>query len=290
MSGPLRLALIANPGAGGGTGREELVAALRAAGAEAEAIGLDALERVDATRHDRLVVAGGDGSIAPVAAAAVGAGLPLAVIPAGTANDFVRALALAPDVEGAVRLAASRSAAERTLDLARVDGRPFLNVASAGLPVPAARSARRLKGALGPLAYALGGVRAAARAAPVRAEVRVDGRLLYAGRAWHVIVAGSGAFGGGSDVEPADPADGLLDVVVITAGRRARLAVHAYGLRRGRIAGQRGVRRARARVASVALAGEAVMNVDGEVVPVGRPAGFTLQPGVLRLIVPPGSD
>ena len=41
-----------------------------------------------------------------------------------------------------------------------MDGRPFVNAANAGLAVAAARSAAPLKKALGPLAYALGAVRA----------------------------------------------------------------------------------------------------------------------------------
>lgn len=284
-TGGARVALVANPGAGGGGAEEQPAGALRAAGATVTALGLDQLERIDPERHDRVAVAGGDGSIAPVAAAAARAGLPLAVIPTGTANDFARALGLPSDPAAAARLAATGTAV-RALDLARLDGRPFVNAASAGLNVPAARAAGRLKGALGPLAYAVGGVRAALLARPIRVEVTADGRPFFAGPAWQVIVASSGAFGGGSDVDPADPDDGLLDVVVIAAGPRARLAVHAYGLRRGRISGQRGVRRARAARVEVTQHGEAAMNVDGELIETARPARFWVDAGAFALVVP----
>ena len=50
-------------------------------------------------------MAGGDGSIAPAAAAAGAAGLPLAVIPAGTANDFAHGMKLPLDLDEACRLA-----------------------------------------------------------------------------------------------------------------------------------------------------------------------------------------
>ena len=80
---------------------------LRAAGAEAELQTFPPSEcdAAVATRPDRLVVAGGDGSIAPAAEAAAGAGIALAVIPAGTANDFARAMELPDDLDDACRLA-----------------------------------------------------------------------------------------------------------------------------------------------------------------------------------------
>ena len=116
---------------------------------------------------------------------------------------------------------------ERTkpLELGRLsDGRPFVNVASAGLASVAARNAQPLKPRLGPLAYGVGAARAAATEAPLRATVRVDGRTDFDGRSWQVIVAVSGAFGGGSGVAEADPDDGRLDVVVLPAGSRLGLA------------------------------------------------------------------
>ena len=42
--------------------------------------------------------------------------------------------------------------------------------------------------------------------------MRADGATVFEGEAWQVIVAVTGAFGGGSEVGAADPQDGLLDV------------------------------------------------------------------------------
>ena len=95
--------------------------------------------------------------------------MPLAVLPTGTANDFARAYGLPGDPREAAELAAD---GERTrpLELGRLaDGRPFVNVASAGLASVAARNAQPLKPRLGPLAYGVGALRAAAaRAAAAR--------------------------------------------------------------------------------------------------------------------------
>src|SRR3712207_7308671 len=50
----------------------------------------------------------------------------------------------------------------------------------------------------------------------------VDGREAFTGRAWQVTVASTGAFGGGAEIEEADPHDGLLDLVVVPAGHQDR--------------------------------------------------------------------
>ena len=105
----------------------------------------------------------------------------------------------------------------------------------------AARNAQPLKPRLGPLAYGVGALRAAAREHPLPVTVRGDGRTLFDNHAWQVIVAVSGAFGGGSGVAEADPDDGVLDVVILPAGSRAGLARRAWGLRTRTIAQQRDV-------------------------------------------------
>ena len=136
----------------------------------------------------------------PVAELAGRLGVPLGVIPGGTANDFVRACELPLDPVEAAELAVA-STSLRRLELGRLgDGRPFVNVASAGLASVAARRAAPLKPRLGPLAYAVGAVRAAATAAPLPCAVRADGETVFEGEAWQVIVAVTGAFGGGSEV------------------------------------------------------------------------------------------
>ena len=170
------------------------------------------------------------------------------MIPAGTANDFARATGLPRDRVAAAELAVTGTELRR-YELGRLgDGHPFVNVASAGLASVAARRADPLKPRLGPLAYAAGAVHAAVAAAPLPCTVRADGATVFEGEAWQVIVAVTGAFGGGSGVGAADPSDGVLDVAVIPAGSRIGLARRAWGLKRHTIAEQRGVEHHRGRV------------------------------------------
>lgn len=274
------VALLANP-TSGRSHAPRVEHDLRALGAEVRpARDLDEL-RAAAAGADRIAVAGGDGSVAPAAAVAAELGLALAVMPCGTANDFVRALELPDDVEEACRLAVEGERL-RTLELCHMDGRPFVNVANGGLAAAAARRAEPLKPRLGPLAYLAGAAWAGAIERPRRCRVRCDGRVVFEGAVWQVTVASSGAFGGGSDIGPADSTDGVLDVAVIPAGARARLVQRAWGMRSGRITDQRDVRHARG--STVEVEGKLDYNVDGELVR-ARSAHFTVDPGAFRLVV-----
>ena len=252
-------------------------------GAEVRRFGMDDLEGAVASGVDRVVVAGGDGSIAPVAAAAGAAGIPLAVVPSGTANDFARRLGLPEGLVAACRVAV-RGTVTRPLELGWMNGRPFVNVASAGLPAPAARRARSWKERLGPLAYAVGAVSAGLSAKPMTCLVECDGKELLAGDAWQVTVAASGAFGAGSVVQEADPGDGALEVVAIEAGPRLGLVSLAYRLRSGRVTAHPRAFHARCEHATLQVPDGTGFNVDGELLTAGE-ARFSAVKEAFRLVV-----
>lgn len=277
----MAIALLANPDSGSGEG-QDAEHLLRSRGAEVRRFDLEDAQDAADSGAERIVVAGGDGSLGCAAAAAASAGVPLAVLPVGTANDFARSLDLPDEPEQAARLALE-GRRTRSLDLGRMSGRPFVNAASAGLSPVAARKAHGLKGMLGPFAYAVGGLRAGLAAQPVSCRVRCDEDEVFSGRAWQVSVAVTGAFGGGSELD-ADPRDGLLDVVVIEAGSRARLALRAYGLRSGSLETQAGTVSASGREIHVDTDGETGFNVDGELVS-GASFRFTIEPRAFELVV-----
>ncbi len=278
----MRIVLLVNESSGSGTEGEALERALAGQGAEVSRLPVDRAAEAASHAPERLVVAGGDGSVAPAADAAGEMGVPLAVVPSGTANDFARRMGLPSEASEACRLAA-RGARLRRLDLARLGDRPFVNVASAGLSPAAGRRAAPLKPALGALAYFAGAIRAALTERPLPCAVRCDGREVFRGEAWQVMVGCSGAFGAGSRLAEADPGDGLLDVVAIAAGPRLRLARHAHGLRRGRVSEQPGAAHARGRTVELDLPPGEHLNVDGEIVPAAPRAEVV--PGRFALVV-----
>lgn len=271
----MTVALLANLGSGAG-GAERVADLLRDGGAGVETLDFraacdaeaDVVERV--RRADRLVAAGGDGSLGPAAALALAADVPLAIVPTGTANSLARFLEIPLDVEEAVALALDPDARTRPLEVAHADGRPFLNAATAGLAVLAAHRARPLKKPLGPFAYAAGALRAGITGRPLATSVRCDGRLAWRGRAWQVIVAGTGAFGGDSGTGGVDPADERLDVAIVEAGARRKLVRRAWAMRKQRLMRDDGVLGLRCAEIEIDLPRGSEVNVDGEILTLER--------------------
>jgi diacylglycerol kinase family enzyme len=135
---PRRPVLFVNPKSGGGK------AARAGLAARARELGIDAIvlrphddlaelaAEAVAGGADALGAAGGDGSLAVVAAAALANGLPFVCVPAGTRNHFALDLGVdRDDLAGA--LEAFSDGVERRIDVADVNGRLFLNNVSLGL-------------------------------------------------------------------------------------------------------------------------------------------------------------
>jgi diacylglycerol kinase (ATP) len=287
---PTSIALIADPRSGRGTHPKEVAEKLGTHGARVTLVDPRAAAGAAA---DRIVVASGDGGVAPAAAAAARAGVPLAVIPLGTANDFARGQGLPDGLDAAARLAALGTTL-RPLDIGWIGSseRPFVNAASAGLAARAGETASGLKRVLGPASYLAGALWSAIRGQPLRCVVRVDGAPLFAGKAWQVTVAGTGSFGAGSELQEASAQDGLLDAAVVAAGSRAMLARYAYGLRSGRLTEQPGVRHARGAEVLLELERPRTLNLDGELVTAGPVVRLRAEREAFRLVVPdqPGGD
>jgi diacylglycerol kinase family enzyme len=135
---PRRPVVLINPRSGNGKAtRANLADRARERGVEPIVLGAgDDLEAVIAgvvrSGADALGMAGGDGSLAPVAAAAAEHDLPFVCLPAGTRNHFALDVGIARhDLVGA--LDAFTDGLERRIDMAEVNGRLFLNNVSLGV-------------------------------------------------------------------------------------------------------------------------------------------------------------
>lgn len=80
---------------------------------------------------DALIAGGGDGTISAAAGIAWKVGLPLGVVPAGTMNLFARSLTLPLDIWRALEILADSPV--QAVDIATVNGKPFVHQFSAGL-------------------------------------------------------------------------------------------------------------------------------------------------------------
>jgi diacylglycerol kinase family enzyme len=133
----VRLTLFHNPTAGHGRhDTDDLVELLRSFGHTVHIRDLDD-DWVSATGEDLgelVVVAGGDGTVARVAARMLGRAVPLAVLPAGTANNIATALGLHGDSRELIAAWPQSQPVAVDIGWAEVDGKsaPFLECVGTG--------------------------------------------------------------------------------------------------------------------------------------------------------------
>jgi diacylglycerol kinase (ATP) len=153
---------------------------------------------------------------APDAVAEADRTLPLAILPAGTANLLALNLGIPLTIPEAVAI--GLEGVRREMDTATVNGEHFAVMAGAGLDALMIRDADGgLKDRLGRAAYLLTGARNL-RTSPVSAEVTVDGNRLHKGVITCVIVGNVGKVLGGLELFAGSRLDdGQVEVGVVTA-------------------------------------------------------------------------
>lgn len=198
----MKIKLIANPVAGGDARRkiDRIVSWMQARGVAVEttltrARG-DARKAAAAARlggFDRVVAAGGDGTLNEVINGLAPSEIPLAFIPLGTTNVFALEVNIPLDLEQACALVLDGT--PRPIGLGQADEQRFLLMAGIGFDAEVVRGVRlSLKRRVGKLAYLVSGLGALCRFRPQPLEVTPeDGipRLAYG-----VVICNSRLYGG----------------------------------------------------------------------------------------------
>lgn len=251
-----------------------------------------ALARRAVAAGARLVfAAGGDGTVRACAEALAGTGVPMAIVPLGTANLTARALGVPARSDRAVE--AGFDGRDRTIDLGHLTrmegagGTWFAAMAGIGLDAAVVAAAgEQLKRRLGWAAYAAAGMGKLAMA-PHEFTVRLDEAEPLRRRARSVVVANAGLLPGGFTLLPrARLDDGLLDVGILApsgAWDWIRLAgrVLARGGRQ-----DHALPRLQARRVRISADGVLPRQVDGEIVPPGRALSVCVCPRALVVRLP----
>lgn len=246
------------------------------------------LDRAVSSGPDLLIVGGGDGTVSCAADRVAGTDVVLGVLPLGTANDFARTLEIPGRLPDAVAALAGGRVVD--VDLGRVDGRAFLNVASLGLSVAVTeRLTPGLKKRLGPLAYPLATLAAYRGHRPFAAGLEFpdgDHEPLQLDDLLQVAVGNGRHYGGGNTVSPyASVDDHLLDVYAIERGRLTDHVSIARFLRNGRFVEHERVHHLTTRRLRVTTDAEMPVNVDGEIVAT-TPANFEVERNAVHVVQP----
>lgn len=257
---------------------------------------------------DLVIAAGGDGTVRAVAQSLADADTPaeLGIIPLGTGNLLTRNLGIPLNsIAKALKVALSGQAA--TIDLAWAhanvgDGDQRLAfTVMAGVGVDAnmiTETNEDLKDKVGWVAYVESLGRALTASDVIEMDVSVDGNAPSQHDAHTLIVGNCGILTGGVTLLPdADPADGELDMLVLSADGVAgwmdtlRTMVWDNGIKRAVAGSQTAASSesvAHQRVTSVAVTlGEPrVLELDGDEVGECSHVEFSVQPAAIRVRVP----
>jgi YegS/Rv2252/BmrU family lipid kinase len=233
---------------------------------------------------DCAIVGGGDGTLNAAAFGVIEAGLPLGILPFGTANDLARTLDIPFDLDGAAQVIADGHT--RKIDLGIVNGEPFFNVASLGLSAELAQQLTRdIKRRYGRFGYALVALKVLAQARPFRATIYSENEATRV-RTLQIAVGNGRFYGGGNAVEKdATIDDHHLDLYSLELDRAWKLALMARSFRHGRHGAWNEVRAVRAKEFDIRTRKPKAVNADGEIV-TQTPAHFSIRPAAVTVFAP----
>ena len=216
-------------------------------------------------KHDLVVVAGGDGTINEVIKGIAEEEYrpKLGIIPAGTTNDFARALQIPRDIKKAMDIIVEGHS--MPLDIGKVNDQYFINIAGGGrlteltYDVPI-----KLKTVLGQLAYYIKGIEMLPSLKPARARIEYDGEILD-DNIMLFLIANSNSVGGFEKLAPdAKLNDGYFDLLILKEVNLAEFIQTVTFALRGEHLRNDNVIYAQAKKIKVTPAEKMQLNIDGE--------------------------
>lgn len=239
---------------------------------------------------ERLIVAGGDGSVHEAVNGIMRADndAALGIIPIGTGNDFAKAAKIPLDWLAATRLLADRitsDAAIRRIDVGRMNDRYFGNGVGIGFDAKVSRIAADLSWPIGDLIYLVAVFRAMAdgiitpHMKIVADDYTWDGPLTLAN------ISNGSWVGGMFHIAPmADHADGVLDLLIVAPVSGPRILRLLPKLMQGSHMNEPEISRVGVRKLQITVSAPVPSHMDGEIMPLGTSFDIEILPGVLGLI------
>ncbi|MDQ0208420.1 diacylglycerol kinase [Alkalicoccobacillus murimartini] len=218
--------------------------------------------------YDLVIAAGGDGTIFEVVngLAELDDRPMLGIIPAGTTNDFARALGISKDITKACDVLCGDHI--EPIDIGKMNDKYFINIAAAGALTELTYEVPiKLKTLVGQLAYYIKGLEKLPQISPTSVRIEYDGKL-FEGDIMMFLIANTNSVGGFEKLAPrASLQDGMFDFLIVKKTTFTEFIQVAGLALRGEHINHPKVMYAQAnRVKVEVLDGEAEMklNLDGE--------------------------
>ncbi len=230
---------------------------------------------------------GGDGTLNEVLNGIIGSDSSLAVIPAGSGNDFARTLY--GDIKLSNILEDLIYGEDKVIDVAKLNNKYYLNISSIGFDasvVNNARNYKKYKFISGPMAYVIGIIKSLLTFKPMELIFKVDDTELK-GKMYLIAVANGKFYGGGIKIAPnAKIDDGLLDVYAIKKPKIHRLIRFLPKVVKGKDTSKvEEIKYIKCKKISVKAKEKATVNIDGEIL-FFKDLTFEIIPDSLKVRVP----
>ncbi|MBD2043238.1 lipid kinase [Microcoleus sp. FACHB-672] len=284
-----RALLLVNPNAR--LGQEGRLQALQ----QLQELGLELIEESaenpkalpDLIRHyrqqiDCVIVGSGDGTINAALDGLVDTGLPLGILPLGTANNLARNLGIPQSLPAACEIIAQGK--RRTIDIGCVNGKYFLNVAGIGLSAEInKRVSKQFKRRWGSVAYAATALQVLWQSRPFWADIQGNNEYIRV-KTVQITVCNGRYYGSGLSVsENATIDDQRLDLYCVEIQHWWDLIPLLPAIIKGKPG--RGVRTLQAQTIEIQTRRSYLIDADGELTG-NTPAQFQIIPQALSVFVP----
>lgn len=195
----------------------------------------DILLSMNQDEYSKIIAAGGDGTINIVVNAMMETGceLPIAVFPAGTANDYAHYFNIPTNLDGMLEIATRENYV--SADIGCCNGRYFVNVAAIGSVIDVSQKTdSNMKNALGILAYYLRGLSELRTLRPVKVRIETDNRTFTENIFFMVVLNGNSAGGFRRLGVTSSINDGYFDVIIFKEAKFADLPFLALSVLQGK--------------------------------------------------------
>lgn len=299
----LRVCVIANPVSGvNRTAMEQIQAYMAAhqaldvtfrtteAGGDARRFAQEAAS----TGVDIVAAYGGDGTMMEVADGLRGTGVPMLILPGGTANVMAVELGIALNLDQSLALLGDPTRTVRIVDMGQIDSEPFLLRVGIGYEAEAtAATARSEKKKAGRVAYWKNALRKLRGVRPEKYKITIDGKL-YVHSGITCLICNSSNIGvpGLKLVTETDVSDGLLDVIVIDSmqpGSILRVLINVFAGSLPIKSPPKLIAHWQGREVTVETKHRQLVARDGELMKRAKRVSARVVPGALHVIVPAAS-
>ncbi|MCL2068832.1 MAG: diacylglycerol kinase family lipid kinase [Oscillospiraceae bacterium] len=252
-------------------------------------------KQIDWDAAKAIVCVGGDGTVQEYIGLAVNRDISFAVIPTGSANDFLYSVpggySKSRTFEETIIYHTKKLLAGNTLNADAVsvsnaaNQRYFFNIGGTGIDIQVLRDALPLKKAFGGAAYFLSLIKNAVTYRAEKITLHIDGKP-ETGR-YILLAAANGAYYGGKmNVAPtADIADGFITLCKVVDMPRLKLLALFPSVKPGRHIRMKEVSLINCKEIILEYGGKKTINFDGNLYEFESPLAFRLLPGAVKLII-----